>query len=139
MTQASRSALYGKITASSAVTSLLSGTASVYYGVAPASAAFPLIVFQQTSGVPVYSFKQNGAAYENEVWMIKAIDRSTSSNTVDSIAHALDTALTDANLSIAGYSQMYLKRESDVPPIVETVEGQQYRHAGAQFRLIYQA
>ena len=132
-----RAGLYQRLTADLDLAALLATNASIYHAQAPASAAFPYIVFHKQAGTPTYTFQTGGAAFDNEVWLVKGIDRNTSSNTVDAIANRLDEVLTDGNITVSGKEVMYLKRESDVE-YLETVEGVQYRHAGAFYRLIYQ-
>ena len=55
---------------------------------------------------------------------------------MDGIASRLNALLTDGALSISGKTQLYLRRESDLPSYSETVDGQRYIHAGALFRLV---
>ena len=137
MSQLVRAGLYQKLSGDVDLGALLSSQQAVYHAQAPSGAAFPYIIFHKQAGTPTYTFQTGGAAFDNEVWLVKGIARSTSSNTVDAIAARLDAVLTDGSITISGKSVMWLKRESDVE-YLETVDGQQYRHAGALYRLIYQ-
>ena len=74
---------------------------------------------------------------DNDLWLIKAVDRSDTADTADNIASRLDALLTDATLSISGKTQLYLRRESDVD-YPENADGVVYHHAGSLFRLIYE-
>ena len=134
-----RRALYGKMAGDSALTSQLGSAASgysqnVYYQQAPAGASYPLVIFSKQSGTPTYAMT---ASFDEEVWLIKGVDRNTSPDAVEAIASRLDALLTDGSLSISGRTQMYLRRESDVD-YVETDEGQTYRHSGSLYRLVSQ-
>lgn len=142
MSVATRRAIYGKLAGDSTLTSLLGAPATgfsqnVYYQQAPAGATYPLVIFSKQSGTPTYTSKTGTAAFDDEVWLVKGIDRSGTADTADAIASRLDALLTDGTLSISGRSQMYLRRESDMD-YAETAEGQVYRHAGSLYRLVHQ-
>ncbi len=135
-----RRALYGKLAGDTTLVSLLGSPAtgygkSIYYQVAPSNAGFPYLIFSKQSGVPSYALKQK--AYDDDIWLIKAIDRSDTADTADAIASRLDALLTDSTLSISGRTQLYLRRESDVD-YAEIADGVVYRHAGSNFRLTYE-
>lgn len=133
-----RRGIYGAITASTAVTAQLSGTAAVYFGQAPQDADFPLVIFHKDAGNPHYTFAQGSSAYDEEVWTVKAVDRGSTADTADAIAYSLDALLIDGSLSISGRQLMYLRRESDVS-YLETTDGVTYFHSGARYRLLHQA
>lgn len=146
MSVAIRRAIYGKLAGDTTLTNQL-GTAapgyakSIYYQKAPAKATYPYVVFSKQAGTPRYAI--GAKAYDNEVWLIKAVDRDNPSigketaDIADAIATRLDELLTDSTLSISGKTQLLLRRQSDVD-YPETTDGVTYRHAGAQFRLIYE-
>lgn len=136
---APRRALYGKLAGDTTLTSLLGTPAAgysqgIYYEVAPQTAVFPYVIFNKQAGTPRYAYAS--LAMDNDIWLIKGVDRATSADSVDNIAARLDALLTDGTISISGKTQLYLRRESDVD-YSETVDGVAYRHAGATFRLIY--
>lgn len=137
---APRRALYGKLAGDSTLTTLLGTPAtgysqSIYYQQAPQGANFPYVILNKQAGTPRYALKSR--AYDNDVWLIKGVDRSTSADTVDAISARLDVLLTDASLSISGRTHLYLRRESDVD-YAEVVDGKTYRHSGSTFRFMYQ-
>ena len=143
MSVAVRRALYGKMAADVTLVALLGipatgYTKSIYHQFAPEGAGFPYIVFNKESGNPSYGF--GGRALDDELWLIKGVDRpvppSTSTDAVENIASRLDALLTDGAISISGYTQRWLRREMDVE-YPEEIDGVAYRHAGAQYRLIY--
>ena len=136
-----RRALYGKLAADTTLNNLLATppagySKSIYHMAAPDQAAYPFVVFNRQSGVPTEAF-QRPAAYDTDVWLIKAVDRATSADTAEAIAARLNTLLNDTTLSISGASLMYLRRQSDVEyPEIE--DGVQYVHSGALYRLVFQ-
>jgi hypothetical protein len=138
MSVAVRRAIYGKLSGDTTLTNLL-GTAapgytkSIYYQQAPEKAGFPYVVFSKQSSTPRYAL--GARLYDNDLWLIKAVDRRDTADGADAIASRLDALLTDASLSISGKTQLYLRRESDVD-YPETSDGVVYHHAGSLFRLI---
>lgn len=142
-----RRALYGRLSSDitlsgSAFVSGLLGTASpgyaraIYYQTAPADSGYPLIIFNDQSHVPTEAFTEPGA-YEDMIWLIKAIDRNSSADRAESIAARVKFLLNDATLSISGRTLLYLRRQSDIA-FQEYTEGESYRHAGALYRLVYE-
>lgn len=138
MSVAVRRAIYGKLSGDTTLTNLL-GTAapgytkSIYYQQAPEKAGFPYVVFSKQSSTPRYAL--GARLYDNDLWLIKAVDRRDTADGADAIASRLDALLTDASLSISGKTQLYLRRESDVD-YPENSDGVVYHHAGSLFRLI---
>lgn len=145
MSVAVRRALYGKMAADVTLTGMLgpapSGFAkSIYYQAAPDGAEFPYIIFNKQSGTPRYAIGER--AYDDDVWLIKGVIRSSgpggdSPDVADNIASRLDALLTDGTISISARTQLYLRRVSDVD-FSEVSDGTLYRHAGSNFRLIYE-
>ena len=139
MSVAIRRAIYGKMAGDTTLTAML-GTPpagyskGIYYQQAPEGAQYPYVIFSKQAGTPSYAM--SARAFENDVWLIKGVDRRDTADTVDAIASRLDALLTDATLSISGSTPHYLRRESDVD-YSETSDGVLYRHAGAYFRFIF--
>lgn len=127
-----RQALYAKITGAEAVTKLLASSKAVHHGVAPAQAPFPYVIVNQQAGRPEYVF--GDTAWDQQVWLVKAVDRGSTSNTAEDIAAALNELLTEGSLSITGGTLFDLRRESDVD-YIEADGDQLYRHHGALYRL----
>lgn len=139
MSTAIRRALYGKLAGDSTLIALLGTPAngyskSIYYQLAPQSAGFPYVLFQKQAGVPVEAF---GApdAFNRDVWLVKAVDRSASADVAESIQDRVKTLLNDASLTISGAELCDLRRVSDVE-YPEQYDGVEYRHAGSLFRLV---
>lgn len=135
-----RRALYGKMSGDTTLTNLLGAPASgyakaIYHSEAPAGAPYPYVIFNKQSGVPTESFGDPDAL-ENDVWLVKGIDKNTSADIAESIQARLKALLNDTTLTISGATHLYLRRQSDVE-YPETVNGVKYAHAGALYRLVY--
>lgn len=110
---------------------------AIYHNQAPPGAQFPFVVFFKSAGTPGYTFK-SGAAYKEDVWTIKAVDRNTTADLAEAIDARLDALLTDGTVSISGATQMYLRRESDVEyPEVDDA-GVRFHHVGGTYRLVFE-
>lgn len=138
-----RRALYGRLAGDTTLTGLLAAanppfSQSIYYQQAPEDAKFPHVIFAKQSGVPTDTFGEAGA-FEEEVWLVKGVDRSASADLVEQIQARLVALLNDAPLSIAGRSLMWLRRQTDNgTEYLEVFAGQTFRHAGSLFRLVHQ-
>jgi len=141
MSVAARRAIYGKLAGDTTLTSLLHSppngySQSIYYQLAPEGAQAPYVVFQKQASTPHYSM--GARDFDDEVWMIKAVDHNTTADTADAIQSRLDALLTDGALSISGKTQLYLRRESDVDYSETPAEsGERFIHAGSLFRLVF--
>jgi hypothetical protein len=134
-----RRAIYGKLAGDTTLTNLLGTPAtgyskSIYHQQAPEGAHFPYVVFSKSSGVPTEAFGAP-SALETDVWLIKAIDRATSTDTAEAIQARIQALLNDASLSISGSTLLYLRRQSDVE-YPEVRDGVMFAHAGALWRLV---
>lgn len=137
-----RRAVYGKLSADTTLTNLLGAAApgytkGIYYGTAPEGAQFPYVVFGKPSGIPTYAFGVGGSAvaYNDDIWMVKAVDHNTTADRADTISARFETLLNDASLSISGETLLYLRRESDID-YPEIRDGETYFHSGSNFRLV---
>lgn len=134
-----RRAIYGKLAGDTTLNNLLgtppTGYAkSIYHQQAPAGANHPFVVFQKQSGTPTEAFG-DPSAMENDVWLVKAVDHATSTDTAEAAAARITVLLNDASLSISGNTLLYLRRQSDVE-YAEVADGESYKHAGALYRLV---
>jgi hypothetical protein len=136
-----RRAIYGKMSGDTTLNNLLATpptgySKSIYHQEAPDGAAYPFVIFNKQAGTPTEAF-QKPSAFENDTWLIKGIDRSPSADTAEAIAARLIALLNDGTLSISGGTLLYLRRQSDVE-YPEVTDGEQFKHAGALFRLVYE-
>ncbi len=139
MSTPTRRAIYGKLSGDGTLNALLGTpatgyTKAIYHQVAPDGAAFPFIIFQKQAGTPTESFG-DPSALETDVWLLKGVDRATSSDTAEAIQARLAALLNDAVLSISGTTAIYLRRTSDVE-YAEIEDGVRFQHAGSLFRLV---
>lgn len=139
MSVATRRSIYGKLAGDTILNALLGTPAtgfnkSIYYQQAAQGADFPYVIFNEMSETPRYAI--GAKAYDNDVWQVKAVDRNTDADPIDTIKSRLDALLTDGTISISGAVQLYLRAESGVV-YSETEDGVQYLHAGWLFRLMY--
>jgi hypothetical protein len=137
---APRRALYGKLAGDVTLNALLATpppgrSKSIYYQRAPQGALFPYVILSKQAGTPRYALGDR--AFDNDVWLVKGVDRNDTADTVDAISNRIDVLLTDASLSISGRTQLYLRRVSDVD-YPETVDDQTYLHSGATYRFVYE-
>ncbi len=128
-----RDALYDRLAATAALTALLSDSAALFHRVAPPEARTPFVVFTKQTGTPTWAF--DGPPLRNDVWLVKAIDRSGSASLAEDIDAQIDMALTDAPLAITGRTLLYLRRESDVD-YPEQDGAETFHHVGGLYRLI---
>lgn len=127
-----RQAIYQCLNVPSVTTLLANGSASLIHAQADASDDYPFVIFNKQSS---RSHHVMGAhAYDDQMWLVKAVDRNTKSGPAESIAAAVDELLDLGSLSIDGGDLLLLSRVSDVD-YVETDGDQTYRHHGALYRL----
>ena len=99
-----------------AITSLLSGTAAIFYQQAPEGSAYPFIVFSTPSELDE-NMTQNRT--KNNVVFIRAYSGSSAAQ-AGSIDNAIDTALHLVPLTVSGWVNFWLAREQGVE-LVETL------------------
>jgi len=133
-----RLGLSAKLANTTSITSKLASAASgfekaIYHEEAPAGAAFPYIIFSETAGSKVRAM-QTPEAFKRETWMVKAVDRSTSSRLAEEIADAVDAVLDGGTLSVTNKTVADLCHVGDVD-YPETSGDQRYRHKGARYRI----
>jgi hypothetical protein len=134
-----RRGLYGKLAGDTTLNNLLGTpaagyTKAIYHNTAPSGATFPYVVFSKQSGVPTETMG-NPDAFENDIWLVKAVDKDTSADDAEAIQARVKALLNDATLSISGVTLTYLRRQSDVE-YEELTDGVRYQHVGALFRLV---
>lgn len=131
-------AIYTALAANPTLTGLLAGgtaSPSVYRAVAPQNTDPPYVVFQtQSPSTPVW--KIGGLAWENALYMCKAVTLSTSAAAAGTIANEITGTLGGtATPAIAGYSIVGWRRIQDIDYTELGPAGQVYQHRGAIFRI----
>jgi hypothetical protein len=134
-----RQALYTKLKGTSAVTTHVGGSASprIFHEQAPPDAAYPLVIFSKMAGTKTRAF-QSPNTFNREVWMVKAVDRSTSSGIAEAIASATDAALDGGTITVTGKRLSDLAHVGDIEYLEESGD-QQYRHCGATYAVVLTA
>lgn len=133
--KAVRQGIYTKLNVASVTTQLAQGSASLIHSVASPSATYPLVIFNQQADTVTSAF--GGDHFDSQVWLVKAVVKGGSSSAAEDIAKAIADVLHFQPLTIAGADHMYLARENGVT-YTETVAGEQFRHHGANYRLVVQ-
>lgn len=126
-----RRGIYEQLTGTRAVSDLVA--ARVYHAIAPESADYPLIIFHRQSGVPRDAF---GAprALDRQMWLVKCVDEQTTSSTAEAAQATIVSAM-ESGVTVTGAIVHDVRYTSPVD-YVEMVNGRQYRHHGALFRLV---
>lgn len=129
-----RKAIYQKLTTTNDVTSKLATPTSVFHGQAPPDAEYPFIIFNKQSISRTRAFAKT-TAFEAESWLVKAVDRNTTSNPAEAIRNAVDAALTNGTLTVTGGTVEDCYPTGDVD-FLETDGDQTYRHHGLIYRIV---
>lgn len=108
------------------------GCTGVYRQIAPQGSVEPYVVFQQQAGTDSYTFTARDA--RSLVYLVKAVDRGPSGSRAAQLAERVESLLGDAPLTVTGWQNLRLRRESDVE-YVEVDNGVIYQHYGALYRV----
>lgn len=127
-----RTALFAKLNGDAVLTNMLATTTAIYHRRAPLGAAFPFIIYQKQSGVPIWAF--DGPPIADQLWLVRGVDRSAKSSTAEDIDKRVDAILTDAILVLSDGRLMYLRRESDVDYEEGDDPDYQIHHVGGLYR-----
>lgn len=126
-----RQGIYQKLSTATAVTNLVGNR--IYHAQAPSDATYPFVVFHKQARTKTRAFGRN--AFERETWLVKAVDRGTSSNLAESVATAIDSTLDLGTITVSGKTLCDLHHVSDVEYLEEAGD-QQYRHHGSLFAVV---
>lgn len=120
-------ALYTKLTGNASLAALATG--GVYEALAPASVTNNWVVFQYTGGGDMNTSPRRDV---NVVYRVEFV--STDKATARTGAGHIDTALHNAELTIAGWENYRMVAE-DLFAQTDTVDGKQYYRRGSFFRI----
>ncbi len=112
------------------------GATGVYRMVASQGSAEPYIVFNQQAGTDSYTFSARDS--RSLLYQIKAVGKGSSALVPSQMSDRIDALLTDKSLGVSGWTQMRVRRESDVE-YVEIENGVQYHHLGGLYRVDVQS
>lgn len=125
-----KAGLTSKLTGDATLTAMLASSTSVYDKVAPQGSALPYVIFQKQTGSPRYTM--GGPAYDDNVYLVKAVAESPSAKVAGQIAERVDALLTDGSLTLTSGSLMVMRRQQDVE-YAETADGRTFQHVGATY------
>jgi hypothetical protein len=128
-----RQAIATKLLATSAVTNLLSSPTAVYHRRAPVEAVTPYVLFhRQSANHDEYTFDGHGVT--NDLWTVRAVDRTFEAGVAEDIAVAIDAALHWATLTVTGYQPPVVTKQLTVD-YGEPDGAEQFTHQGGMYRL----
>lgn len=125
------SALYTRLQGT-AVTSLLSGTTAIYKNQAPEGATLPYIVFNKQSGSP---WNLDANRVDDLLYYIRAYSGNSAAQ-AGSIDAQIDTALHLTPLTVSGWTNIWIARESNIELVSTEPSGRLIHSAGALYRII---
>jgi hypothetical protein len=124
-------ALFTRMSAGTALTALLPGTASIYDTQAPDNATLPFVVFSHTDGGPENLDANN---LEINLWYIRVYGSTSAKNTTE-VFEQVDNLLNRVNITITGYNTLWCAREQNIKGIEITPDGSKIWNAGAIYRI----
>jgi Protein of unknown function (DUF3168) len=135
-----RNALYQRLTADASLLDLLATPTSVFDEKAPQGAPRPYVVISRPSNVTT-ARTFGGAAIDNDLWQLKAIDgprgdgTKPSASTAEDIAQRIDFLLDGHQLDIEGRTGLWLAREGGIRYPEDDGQSTIW-HVGSRFRLL---
>ena len=125
-------ALYTRLQTTAGLTSLLAGTASIYHLQAPEGATLPYVCFSIQGGGDE---NQSPHRTKNLVVFVRAYSGSSAAQ-AGSIDAQIDTALHLNPLTVSGWTDLWLARETDLETVQNEPSGRQVWMAGGMFRFM---
>lgn len=120
-------AIYSTLAAGTALTTTLGGTA-IYNNLAPRDKALPYVIFSQQSGREDDETPRRTLTFR---YLVKGVANSMSA--AGTVADQVDTLLHDNALSVSGWTNYWMHRETTVRYIETTDAGEHIGHAGAVY------
>lgn len=108
------------------------GATGVYRMLASQGSVEPYIIFNEQAGTDSYTF--SAREQRSLLYQVKAVGKGSSAQVPAQMAERIDALLTDQPLTVTGWTNIRLRRESDVE-YVEVANGQQYHHLGGLYRV----
>jgi hypothetical protein len=132
-------AIYQRITATAAITSLLASATAVYNREAPAQATGPYVVFAKQTGA---DDNDNPHRARQLLYLIKGVvsdvigtGASKTLKNAQTIDDAIDAAFHRQPMTVTGWTNFWLVRESDVSYQEDAPGGRRFYHAGGIYRV----
>ena len=125
-------AIYAKLAAGTALTTLLGGTA-IYNALAPRGSAitYPLVIFSKSSGL---DDNTSPCRTRTLVYQVTALS-ATGKKEAEDIDTVIDTVLHNTTLSVTGWSDYWFMRENDISYVEQIPGGRILWHEGAMYRV----
>jgi hypothetical protein len=124
------SAIYSALQGT-AITSLLSGTTAIYHMQAPEGAAYPYVVFSWQGGGDE---NLDPHRTKNGLIFVRGYSKSGAAN-AGSIDAQIDTKFHLSPLTLTGWSNLWLARETDLETVETTPAGELVWMAGGFYRI----
>lgn len=124
-------AIYSTLTGGTALTALLnSGTASIFYQQASDHATLPYVVWSHPAGGPT-----NDYPHDSRSQLVFIRGYSTTPALAGTIDAQISALLHRGTLSVSGYTNWWLARETDLTLIENAPDGTKVYMAGAYYRI----
>ena len=126
--------IYSTLQGTTAITNLLAGTTSIYHLQAPEGAATPYVVFSLQGGGDT---NDSPHRVKDLTMFIRAYATgSLGAATAGSIDDQIDTVLHNTPISISGWTNLWLTRETDLETVENDKTGQQTHMQGGFYRFV---
>jgi hypothetical protein len=123
--------LYGTLSAATALTALLPGSTSFYYQMPPDNPTYPLVIWNLQGGGDL---NMTPKRRKSLVVYIRAYSKVSAAQ-AGSIDKQIDTLLHGKSLSVSGWANYWLMRESDVELVENPPDGNKIYSAGGFYRV----
>jgi hypothetical protein len=123
--------IYSKLTGGTALTALLAGTASVYHLQAPDNATLPYVVYNVQGGGDT-NISPNRAK-DLLVWVRAYTAESAKAAAL--IDNQVDALLHNGTITVTGWTNYWLARETDLATVENPPDGSKIYHAGGLYRV----
>ena len=123
--------IYSKLTAGTALTVLLAGTASVYFNTAPDDVALPYVEFSYMS-----QLEENltPSRMKNNLVYIRGYTKADSAS-AGNIATQIDNLFHGGEVTVTGWGNFWCAQESEVEGDEIETNGERIYNAGAVYRI----
>lgn len=121
-------AIYSTLIGDSTLSALVGS--KVFYSQAPQGTAFPYVIFFVAGGGEENLTPRRS---KNKLYFVKGV--SNAKATASQIDRAVSDCLHGAALTVSGWGNYDLQRETDLAIPVENVQGTQVWHVGAYYRI----
>lgn len=124
--------IYSRLQTTSALTSLLAGTTSIYHLQAEEGESYPYVVFSTQGGGDVNDTPNR---LKSLVLFVRGYSE-TSAAQAGSIDAQADAALHLVPLTVSGWTNIWLARETDLETVETTPTGQKVYMSGGFYRVM---